>query len=168
MSHTTATSAAAAAAAGAGGQPPANPNPAQNPPAGQTNVTVLVMDSFVPTVPEPSTDAIETKFPHKVLTKIEGLPTYSDFHLLREELFRNALSAKSPFGGGNHGHIGACMDPTAYTIETGGAVWNVPPSAGMFPTFPANATDSTKKRLIAEFVRDEKGIKTAEATINLL
>ena len=167
MPRTTANSAAAAAAAaGTGGQPPANPT--QNPPAGQTNVTVSVMDSFVPEIPEPSTDAIEAKFPHKTLTKIEGLPNYADFHLLREELYRNALSSKSPFGGGNHGHIGACMDATAYTIETGGAVWTVPPSAGMFPTFPANATDSTKKQLVAEFVRDEKGIKTAEATINLL
>ena len=126
------------------------------------------MDSFVPTIPEPSTDAIEAKLPHKTLTKIEGQPIYADLFLLREELYRNALSSKFPFGGRNHGHLGAAMDPMTYTIETGGAIWNVPTTAVMFPIFPAGANDNKKKRLIAEFVRDETGIKIAEATINLL
>ena len=56
----------------------------QKPTPAQTSVTVSVMDSFVPTILEPSTDAIEAKFPHKTLTKIEGQPTYADFFLLRE------------------------------------------------------------------------------------
>ena len=57
-----------------------------NPTTTQTNVTVSVMDSFVPTIPEPSTETIEANFPHKTLTKIEGQPTYTDFYLLQEEL----------------------------------------------------------------------------------
>ena len=126
------------------------------------------MDSFVPTIPEPATDAIEAKFPHKTLTKVEGQSTYVDFFILREELYRNALSSKSPFGGGNHGHIGACMDEVTYTITTGGDKWTIPATAGMFPAFPAGANDDQKKQLIAEFVRDETGIKIANATINLL
>ena len=134
----------------------------------QTNVTVSVMDSFVPTIPEASTDAIEAKFPHKTLTKIEGQPTYADFFRLREELYRNALSSKSLFGGGNHGHLGACMDALTYSIETGGVNWTVPDSAGMFPLFPAGATDDRKKQIIAKFVRDETGIKVTNATVNLL
>ena len=60
------------------------------------------------------------------------------------------------------------MDGITYTIETGGATWTVPATSGMFPTFPPNSNDATKKRIIAEFVRDETGIKTAEVTINLL
>ena len=40
------------------------------------------MDTFVPVILEPSSDAIETKFPHKTLTKIEGQPTYADFHII--------------------------------------------------------------------------------------
>ena len=134
----------------------------------QTNVTVSVMDSFVPTIPEASTDAIESKFPHKHLTKIEGQPSYTEFFRLREELYRNALSSKSPFGGGKHGHLGACMDAPTYSITTGGVNWTVPESAGMFPFFPPGATDDTKKQIIAEFVRDETGIKVTDATINLL
>ena len=137
-------------------------------PSGQTNVTVSVMDSFVPTIPEASADAIEAKFPHKTLSKIEGQPTYADFFLLREELFRNALSSKSPFGGGGHGHLGAVMDSVNYTIETGGATWFIPATAGMFPTFQTGANDNEKKRAVAEFVRDETGIKIADTTINLL
>ena len=126
------------------------------------------MDSYVPSIPEPSSDDIEAKFPHKTLTKIEGQPTYADFHQLREELYRNALSAKSPFGGGNHGHLGAVMDGLTYTIESGGSTWTVPTTGGMFPTFPTNADDATKKRRIAEFVRDETGIKTNKCVVNLL
>ncbi len=95
-----ATTRAAAAAAGTN-QPPTNP------PVGQTNVTVSVMDTFVPVILEPSSDAIESKFPHKTLTRVEGEPTYQDFHLLRKECFCNALSSKSPFGGGNYRHKGA-------------------------------------------------------------
>ena len=102
------------------------------------------MDSFVPTIPEPATDAIEAKFPHKTLTKVEGQPTYVDFFLLCEELYRNALSSKSPFGGGNHGHIDACMDKVTYTITTGGDKWTIPATAGMFPAFPAGANDDQK------------------------
>jgi len=137
-------------------------------PSGQTNVTVSVMDSFVPTIPEASADAIEAKFPHKTLSKIEGQPTYADFFLLREELFRNALSSKSPFGGRGHGHLGAIMDGVNYTIETGGATWFILATAGMCPTFQAGANDNEKKRAVAEFVRDETGIKIADTTINLL
>jgi hypothetical protein len=126
------------------------------------------MDTFLPIIPEPSADAIEANFPHKTLTKIEGQPTYADFHLIREEIFRNALSSKSPFGGGKHGHKGACTNALTYTIETGGVAWTVPTTAGIFPIFPPGATDNEKRIIIAEFVRDETGIKTAETTINLL
>ena len=77
----------------------------ENPPAPQTYVTVSVMDSFVPTISEPATDAIEAKFPHKTLTKVEGQPTYVHVFLLREELYCNALSSKCLFKGGKHGHI---------------------------------------------------------------
>jgi hypothetical protein len=163
---TNANAGAGAAARAANANQPAAPQ--ANPPAAQTNVTVSVMDTFVPVILEPSADAIEAKFPHKTLTKIEGELTYDDFLLLREESFRNALSSKSPFGGGNHGHKGACTAPLTYTIETGGVAWTVPVTQGIFPIFPAGATDDQKRIIIAEFVRDETGIKTAEVTINLL
>lgn len=146
----------------------AAPAPAAARARAQTNVTVSVMDTFVPVILEPSSDAIEAKFPHKTLTKIEGEPTYDDFLLLREESFRNALSSKSPFGGGNHGHKGACTAPATYAIETGGAAWTIPATRGILPTFPTGSTDDQKRVIIAEFVRDETGIKTAEVTINLL
>ena len=91
--------------------------------------------------------------------------TYANFFRLRKELYRNALSSKSPFGGGNHGHLGACMGALTYSIETGGVNWTVPDSAGMFPLFPAGATDDRKKQIIAEFVRDETGINFTDATV---
>jgi len=61
------------------------------------NVTISVMDSFIPTILEVSADDIDTKFPHKVLTKIEGQPTCAGFFKLLEEIYQNALTSKSPF-----------------------------------------------------------------------
>ena len=93
------------------------------------------MDIFVPVIIEPSSDAIKSKFPHKTLTQIEGEPTYEDFHLLREESFPNTLSSKSLFGGGDHGHKGACTTPIKYTIETDDTAWNIPATQGIFQPF---------------------------------
>ena len=73
------------------------------------NVTISVMDSFIPTIPEVSMDDIEGKFPHKVLTKIEGQPTYAGFFKLREEIYQNALTSKLLVGGATYGHLGVVM-----------------------------------------------------------
>ena len=109
------------------------------------NVTISVMDSFIPTILEVSADDIDTKFPHKVLTKIEGQPTYAGFFKLREEIYQNTLTSKSPFGGATYGHLGVVMGDAVYTLATGN-IWTIPPSAGVdvYPTFPGGANETTK------------------------
>ena len=132
-----------------------------------TNTTISAMDSFIPTIPEVSADDIEAKFPHKVLTKIEGQPTYAGFFKLREEVYQNALTSKSPFGGATFGHLGVVMGAQAYTLATGN-IWAIPASAGVYPTFPAAATETMKRKLMSTFISTERGIRQWEATSNLL
>ncbi len=43
-----------------------------------------------------------------------------------------------------------------------------PNNAGRFSIYPTGSTDDQKRIIIAEFVCDETGIKTAEVTTNLL
>ena len=132
-----------------------------------TNTTISAMDSFIPTIPEVSADDIEAKFPHKVLTKIEGQPTYAGFFKLREEVYQNALTSKSPFRGATYGHLGVVMGAQAYTLATGN-IWAIPASAGVYPTFPAAANETMKRKLMSTFISTERGIRQWEATSNLL
>ena len=46
--------------------------------------------------------------------------------------------------------------------------WTVPNSQGAYPTFATNATEDQKKKEISEFIKREKGVKTVEATEELL
>lgn len=125
------------------------------------------MDTFIPRVPEVKPDDITTKFPHHQLTNIEVEPAYQTFYVLREELYQNAIAIESPFGGGGHGHWGSVTSATLYNAQTG-ETWVVPASGGVYPTFPANATDVEKKRITAEFIKTETGIKTAAVVEKLL
>ena len=132
----------------------APPAPGTNAP----NVTIFVMDSFIPTILEVSSDDIKAKCPHKVLTKIEGQPTYAGFFKLREEIYQHALTSKSPFGGATYGHLGVVMGDAAYTIATGN-IWTILASAGVYPTFPGGANEASKRRLMAAYIAAETGIK---------
>ena len=49
-----------------------------------------------------------------------------------------------------------------------GEAWTVPNSQGAYPIFAPNATEDQKKKEISEFIEREKGIKTVEATEELL
>ena len=46
--------------------------------------------------------------------KISGEPSYNDIRQLRATIYQNAASVDSPFGGGNHGHLGMVMEETTY------------------------------------------------------
>ena len=100
-------------------------------------VHVSVMDTLIPQVPEVSAEDIQARFKHEPLTKIEGEPDYVHMDDVRDELYRNAMAIKSPFGGAQHGHLGSVMTDALYQTEAGvpwslvcpahkGAVSNVP------------------------------------------
>ena len=125
------------------------------------------MDFIIPRIPEVASEDLMTKFSYKILTKIEGEPTYWGFFQLREEATENTLSIASPFGGGGHGHWGLIADAAIYLAKAGVA-WTVPASSGVYPNIPDGSSTDDKRRIIEEFIRDEKGIKTAEAVDKLL
>jgi hypothetical protein len=58
----------------------------------------------------------EIFFEHPELTKIIGVPTYNTLHKLNQEIKSNAISVHSNLGGGQHGHLGLVVSPTAYVI----------------------------------------------------
>jgi hypothetical protein len=65
-------------------------------------------------------------YPHNVLTKLEGTPTAASIQLLTKEVYSNARSVYSVFGGANHGHLGIAMPPAAYLLQA--QVAFVPPN----------------------------------------
>ena len=87
--------------------------------------------------------------------------------IVREELFRNAIAIKSTFGGRKHGHLGSVQRPAVYQTEAGQA-WTIPASGGVYPTFPAGATDAEKKREVAEFINRKTHIKLSELVKGLI
>ena len=66
-------------------------------------------------------------YTHNVLTKLEGTPTAASIQLLTKEVYSNARSVYSVFGGANHhGHLGIAMPPAAYLLQA--QVAFVPPN----------------------------------------
>ena len=80
-------------------------------------------------------------YPHPILTKIHGLPTFNKLKILEDEICVNAGSIKSLEGGGAHGHIGMVINAVKYATISG-TVWTDPiePAA---PTY-YNNTDNQR------------------------
>ena len=138
-----------------------HPNPVQ------VTVSGAGLDTYIPTIPEVRESDINTKFKVKRLTPIEGRPTYEKVELMEKELGRNALAIKVPFGGGKRGCLGTVYSDAKFLADAG-TTWVVPDTEGAYPTFEANATESEKKKSIANFIEREKGIRTVEVVEELL
>ena len=141
------------------------PNAQQNPV--RLTLTGAGLDTHIPTIPEVRESDIKAKFKIKILTPIEGRPTYEKMELLEKELGRNALAIKVPFVGGKRGCLGVVYSDEKFQGEAG-TVWTVPESEGTYPTFPDDATADDKKKEISKFIEREKGIKTVEVVEDLL
>ena len=75
----------------------------------------------------------DTYFQHKMLTKINGKPTYPSLQMLHTELKANAASVPSTLlGGGLHGHLGLLLTVTAYATLQPTTAWVTPPNPGPF------------------------------------
>ena len=147
----------------------ANDENAENIPPNTVNVTVegAGLDTFIPTIPEVRTTDITAKFKIKMLTPIEGRPTYEKMQTCENELGRNALAIQVPFGGGKRGCLGLVYSPAKYLAEAS-VEWNVPESEGAYPTLDRNSTEDQKKKQISEFIKREKGIETVQVVEDLL
>ena len=81
-------------------------------------VHVSFMDTLIPQVPKVSVEDITAWFKTTTLTKFEGEPTYNEMDDIHDELYRNAMAIKSPFGGGKHGHLGIIMKEMEYVLAS--------------------------------------------------
>ena len=121
----------------------------------------------MPIVPNPNTDDIQQRFKHPTLTTIDNELDNKQMYVVCEELFRNAITIKSTFGGKKHGQLGSVQQPAVYHTEAVQA-WTIPTSGGMYPNFYVGATDKEKKREVAEFINRETHIKISELVEELL
>ena len=148
-------------------------NAPQNAPQDQNiNPNIIVqssaLDTQVPVVRRVNEADIKARFPHQHLTPIEGEPTFEQIQNAERELASNALTAKVSFGGGKKGCLGTVYSNVKFRVESGGTNWVVPASQGAYPTFPVNATNETKKKLIAKFLTSEYDIRVVETVEDLL
>ena len=71
---------------------------------------VSLMDTYVLSIPKINPDDVKLRFPYQQLTKIEGEPEYEQMYIVREKIYRNALSIKLSFGRGKRGHKGSATN----------------------------------------------------------
>jgi len=107
-------------------------------------VTVSMVDTFIPIIMEVSAEALAARIKTSSLTKINGPPTHPDMGDIRDEIYCNCLAIKSIFGGGKHGCMGMMMADDLYLVKAG-QVFVVSVSEGSYPNFPARADKDAKK-----------------------
>eukprot|EP00957_Ditylum_brightwellii_P087895 6693684-Ditylum_brightwellii.AAC.1 len=80
-------------------------------------------------------EIITASFPHPVIPRLPGDPTYERIYEVKKILSKNAGCVQSTLGGGRHGLLGLTIRPADYTRETGHAF--VPPiNPPLNPVFP--------------------------------
>jgi hypothetical protein len=71
-------------------------------------------------------DEVIAGFPHFILPKVTGEPTFEDLNIIQRLLNTNAVSVSSYEGGGRHSHLGLIMTNNEYfSVAT-----CVPPPSG--------------------------------------
>ena len=115
----------------------------------------------MPSIPEIKPDDVKLRFPYQKFTKIKGEPEYEQMCVVREEIYCNALSINSSFGGGKRRHKVLVKKPIIYRIDTG-KDWVVTAIGGIYPIFKANTTENAKRQTIVEFISRDTIIKMPE------
>lgn len=99
------------------------------------------MASAVPTV-----EAIKEGFPHLVVPRQPGEPTYKTIRTVHRLLKANAASIPSDLGGGAHGLLGLLLTDAVYQTITG-VLFTRPVNPGTTATIPARSTGKITRRL---------------------
>ena len=92
-------------------------------------------------------------FPHPVLTPVNGPPTNSSLHLLKKELYTNAMAIHSTHGSGLFGHLAIIMADANYTALTGQA-FIAPIHPGDTPIHAVAATNAQIMETNHQFLAD--------------
>ena len=86
-----------------------------------------------------STDNILRGFPHQVLPKIVGEPTFDLLQDTHHKISNNAASVPTTLGGGAHGYLRMTTPGNTYFALTG-AIFHPPNDPGPLPQILLNAT----------------------------
>ena len=113
--------------------------------ANQT-ATIAAQNVYLPSPPEVEFDKVTKQFLDKKLPHCIGKPTYQNYIEARNCLYRNLRQITSPFGGGQHGHIGMIM-PTVKYFNIASSAWQVPPIHPAVPVVPAGDTPDQRSRV---------------------
>ena len=76
---------------------------------------------------------IQTHFPHPIISKIQGEPTYSSIRTIATQIYANASSVPSTLSGGHHGHLGLVLRPQRY-LTVAAAIYERPDPRSNNPT----------------------------------
>jgi hypothetical protein len=90
------------------------------------------------------------RFPHPVLTTVQGEPDYQTIHTIQKSLQANLRAIDTHLGGGTLGHLGLIVSDASYAMiapatEAGPTLWISPQAPGRAP---AN-TDGTAAQISA-------------------
>ena len=125
------------------------------------NVTIAAQNVYLLSPPEVKFDKVTKQFLDKKLPCCIDKPSYQHYIEVRNCLYHNLRQITSPFGGGQHGHLGMIM-ATAKYLNISGSAWKVPPSQTAVPVIPAGATPDKQSTIFNQWVITEKGIMYAD------
>ena len=83
--------------------------------------TIAAENVYLPSPPEVEFDKVTKQFLDKKLPSCIGEPTYQHYIEARNCLYRNLRQITSPFGGGQHGHLGMIIPTSKYLNISGRA-----------------------------------------------
>jgi hypothetical protein len=88
------------------------------------------------------------RFPHPVLTKVQGELDYQTIHATRKSLQANSRAIDTHLGGGTLGHLGLIISDASYamiapTTDAGPKLWIIPQAPGRAPA----KTDGTSAQI---------------------
>ena len=92
----------------------------------------------------------QTSFPHQVIEKVYGEPTYKCLHDVTQKTRANAGAVKSTLGGGNHGLLAIMMTPAEYHNLTN-YHWMEPAHPGTPPVIPPGTTQVAARNMITQY-----------------
>lgn len=99
-----------------------------------------------------SVEEITNGFTTNPLPPVTGEPTYESLKVLIKRLYGNAVSVKTPAGGGRHGHLGMLMDTRLYATISA-TPWTAPTDPGISPAFVQGRfyDEATKEAIRSDF-----------------
>ena len=118
-----------------------------------------------------SLESIKGLFPHLVIPRQIGAPSYETISDVHTKLKANASSVPTTLGGGAHGHLGLMLGPATYLAITGHN-YAIPADPGAQPVIPAGTTRHATDTLVREHATDlrtyQESMRTDQALKQLI